>query len=161
MAELVSSASCGSRWPQCERRHGLAPRNTDPFNCRRERGRPQPWAPGQVSKTFHEESLLLSPRTAQAQEGGLPAQTRGRHDPGRLVHLLVVLMTSRLLETLELLKELKGPIVDGGRGGGEAEVTTGALVADRPTPWEPPLLQLQSSKEGRRFSKTGVRVPST
>lgn len=58
---------------------------------------------------------------------GLAAQTRGRHDPGRLVHLLAALMTSRLLETLELLEELKGPIVDCGGGGREVEVTTGGF----------------------------------
>lgn len=58
---------------------------------------------------------------------GLAAQTRGRHDPGRLVHLLAALMTSRLLETLELLEELKGLIVDCGGGGREVEVTTGGF----------------------------------
>ena len=59
--------------------------------------------PSQVSKTFHEERFCSLPeQLGLREEGGAEQGTHspdsGRHDPGRLVHLLVVLKTRRLLE---------------------------------------------------------------
>lgn len=91
---------------------------------------------------------------------GLAAQTRGRHDPGRLVHLLAALMTSRLLETLELLEELKGPIVGRGGGGREVRVTTKGLWRQTSQRLGSHHSRCKALRRGSVSAKQGCRPPS-